>query len=178
MRSLHFRDAFPFRMEYRFTRSCLSDCAPDGFKNGLPCFVPGRGPCSPAAARTSFDKLSQLGSSYRNRWSTSEISQLTSEGVEQLEVWFGQYLPQFFYALLAPLTLFLIVGFLYWPAALVLFVCVPLIPVSIIAVQKFAKNCFPATGISTRGCRMTSWKTCRDLPPSSFTERMASITKR
>ena len=54
MRSLHFRDAFPFRMEYRFTRSCLSDCAPDGFKNGLPCFVPGRGPCSPAAARTSF----------------------------------------------------------------------------------------------------------------------------
>lgn len=87
-----------------------------------------------------FDKLSQLGSSYRNRWSTSEISQLTSEGVEQLEVWFGQYLPQFFYALLAPLTLFLIVGFLYWPAALVLFVCVPLIPVSIIAVQKFAKK--------------------------------------
>ena len=63
-----------------------------------------------------------------------------SEGVEQLEIYFGKYLPQFFYSMLAPLTLFIILGRVEFKAALVLFVCVPLIPVSIVLVQKFAKR--------------------------------------
>lgn len=87
-----------------------------------------------------YDKLCALGSAYLSRFHTSEIVSLTTEGVEQLEVYFAQYLPQFFYALLAPLTLFVIVCFLCWPAALVLLICVPLIPASIVAVQKFAKK--------------------------------------
>ncbi len=87
-----------------------------------------------------FSKLAQIGPSYLNQWSTAEIVQLFSEGVDQLETYFGSYIPQFFYALLAPFTLFLITLFLNWKAALVLLVCVPLIPASIIAVQKFAKK--------------------------------------
>ena len=59
---------------------------------------------------------------------TSEIVQISVEGVEQLETYFGAYLPQFFYAMLAPLTLFIVLGFVNVPAAAVLLVCVPLIP--------------------------------------------------
>lgn len=87
-----------------------------------------------------YDKLVRLGSSCQAKWSSSEISQLTTEGVEQLETYFGQYVPQLFYALLAPVTLFFALCLLSWKAALVLLVCVPLIPVSIVAVQKFAKK--------------------------------------
>ncbi|WP_290139935.1 ABC transporter ATP-binding protein/permease [uncultured Dubosiella sp.] len=87
-----------------------------------------------------FSKLAQIGPGYLNRWSTAEIVQLFGEGVDQLETYFGSYIPQFFYALLAPLTLFVVTLFLDWKAALVLLVCVPLIPASIIAVQKFAKK--------------------------------------
>lgn len=87
-----------------------------------------------------FSKLIQIGPSYLNRWSTAEIVQLFSEGVDQLEVYFGSYIPQFFYAMIAPFTLFAITLFLNWKAALVLLVCVPLIPASIIFVQKFAKK--------------------------------------
>ena len=87
-----------------------------------------------------FEKLCAIGPAYAARWSSSEITQLTTEGIEQLETYFGQYLPQLFFALLAPLTLFGIVSFLDLPSALVLLVCVPLIPASIIAVQKFAKR--------------------------------------
>lgn len=87
-----------------------------------------------------FQKLMQLGSSYRKTAATSEAVQLSTEGVDQLEIYFGKYVPQFFYSLLAPLTLFFIVGSINWNVALVLLLCVPLIPVSIVAVQKFAKK--------------------------------------
>lgn len=87
-----------------------------------------------------YQRLADMGTGYLRKWSTSEITQLTTEGVEQLETYFAQYIPQLFYALLAPLTLFVIVCFISWQSALVLLVCVPLIPVSIIAVQKFAKK--------------------------------------
>ena len=66
--------------------------------------------------------------------------QLSVEGCEQLETYFGQYLPQLFYSVLAPVTLFLVVAPLCLPAAIVLLVCVPLIPVTIVAVQKVAKK--------------------------------------
>lgn len=71
---------------------------------------------------------------------TAEVLQLAGEGVEQLETYFGAYLPQFFYAMLAPLTLFVVLCFVSVPAAVVLLVCVPLIPVAIAAVQTWAKK--------------------------------------
>lgn len=87
-----------------------------------------------------YQKLLRLGASYREQISTSEVVQISAEGVEQLEVYFGKYLPQLFYSLLAPLTLFVALSFVCWKASLVLLLCVPLIPLSIVAVQKFAKR--------------------------------------
>ena len=87
-----------------------------------------------------FDKLLRLGSSYNEQIATSQVVQLATEGVEQLETYFGKYIPQLFYSLLAPVTLFAVLAFVSVKAAAVLLICVPLIPVSIVAVQKFAKK--------------------------------------
>lgn len=87
-----------------------------------------------------YRKLLRLGVSYRESVTTSEIVQLSTEGVEQLETYFGAYLPQFFYAMAAPLTLFAVTAFISLKAALVLLICVPLIPAAIIFVQKIAKR--------------------------------------
>lgn len=87
-----------------------------------------------------YRKLLRLGSSYKEKAQTSEIVQISVEGVEQLETYSGAYLPQFFYAMLAPLTLFIVLGFVNVPAAAVLLVCVPLIPAAIAAVQTWAKK--------------------------------------
>lgn len=87
-----------------------------------------------------YRKLLRLESSYKEKAQTSEIVQISVEGVEQLETYFGAYLPQFFYAMLAPLTLFIVLGFVNVPAAAVLLVCVPLIPAAIAAVQTWAKK--------------------------------------
>ncbi len=87
-----------------------------------------------------YRKLLRLGSSYSQQVNTSEVVQIAVEGVEQLETYFGQYLPQFFYAILAPLTLFMVLACISFPVALVLLVCVPLIPVAIISIQRWAKK--------------------------------------
>ena len=87
-----------------------------------------------------YGKLLRLGSSYNEQVQTSEVVQVAVEGVDQLETYFGQYLPQFFYALLAPLTLFVALSFVNLPSAVVLLVCVPFIPLTIVAVQRFAKK--------------------------------------
>ena len=87
-----------------------------------------------------YRKLLRLGSAYREQVQTSEVVQVAVEGVDQLETYFGAYLPQFFYAMLAPLTLFLLLCFVNVPAAVVLLVCVPLIPIAIAAVQTWAKK--------------------------------------
>lgn len=87
-----------------------------------------------------YDKLLRLGASYNEQVSTSEVVQLSTEGVEQLETYFGRYLPQLFYSLLAPVTLFAVLSFVSFKASLILLICVPLIPISIVAVQKFAKK--------------------------------------
>lgn len=87
-----------------------------------------------------YEKLMRLGASYRDTVVTSEAVQVSTEGVDQLEIYFGKYVPQFFYSMLAPLTLFVIVGTMSLKVAVVLLLCVPLIPVSIVAVQKFAKR--------------------------------------
>lgn len=87
-----------------------------------------------------YQKLLRLGSAYREQVRTSEVVQVAVEGVDQLETYFGAYLPQFFYAMLAPITLFVVLCFVSWPVALALFCCVPLIPVAIAAVQTWAKK--------------------------------------
>ncbi|MCR5218328.1 ABC transporter ATP-binding protein/permease [Treponema sp.] len=87
-----------------------------------------------------YNKLLQLGTDYAENSSTAKTIQLTAEGVEQIEVWFGLYLPQFFYSMLASVTVFIILSFLNFKMALILFICVPLIPMSIICVQKIAKR--------------------------------------
>lgn len=87
-----------------------------------------------------YEKLLKLGSSYTEHVSTAEVVQLTGEGVEQLETYFGQYMPQFFYAFLAPITLFFVICPINFNVAITLLVCVPLIPISIVIVQKVAKR--------------------------------------
>lgn len=87
-----------------------------------------------------YQKLTRMGASYHEKVSTSEVLQVFVEGVDQLELYFGKYLPQFFYAMLAPITLFAVLVFVSWKASIVLIVCVPLIPLSIVAVQKIAKR--------------------------------------
>lgn len=87
-----------------------------------------------------YEKLLRLGTSYSEKVKTSEVVQVAVEGVDQLETYFGAYLPQFFYAMLAPLTLFVVLCFVNFPSAIVLLICVPLIPVAIVAVQRWAKK--------------------------------------
>ena len=111
--------------------------------------------CSIASSRMSFlssrtvkkklrhriyEKLLRLGTSYKEQVNTSEVVQVAVEGVDQLETYFGSYLPQFFYAMLAPLTLFCVLSFVNLPSAIVLLICVPLIPVTIVAIQRWAKK--------------------------------------
>ena len=100
---------------------------------------------SSANVRTSiresiYNKLLKLGVNYNDTISTSSIVQISVDGVEALEIYFGRYLPQLFYSLLAPLTLFLVIAPISFKAAIVLLICVPLIPISIAAVMKFAKK--------------------------------------
>ena len=112
-----------------------------------------------------YEKLLRLGTAYRESVRTSEVVQVAVEGVDQLEIYFGQYLPQFFYALLAPLTLFAVLAPVDLPSATVLLVCVPLIPAAIAAVQTWAKSCWAATGGNIPPWGIPSWKTCRASPP-------------
>lgn len=87
-----------------------------------------------------YEKMLKLGASYREQVSSSEVVQVSTEGVEQLETYFGKYLPQLFYSLIAPLTLFVILCRVSMKASVILLICVPLIPVSIVIVQKIAKK--------------------------------------
>lgn len=87
-----------------------------------------------------YEKMLKLGASYSEQVSSSEVVQVSTEGVEQLETYFGKYLPQLFYSLIAPVTLFVILCRVSMKASIILLVCVPLIPVSIVAVQKIAKK--------------------------------------
>ena len=87
-----------------------------------------------------YHKLCRLGLSYTDKIGTSEAVQIAGEGVDQLEIYFGSYLPQLFYSLIAPVTLFFIFLPISVKAAVVLLICVPLIPVAIMGVQQIAKR--------------------------------------
>lgn len=107
-------------------RSSLSVRIADRVKSGLRTMI--------------FSKLLRLGGNYHEKISTSEVVQVGTEGAEQLEFYMSQYVPQFFYSMVAPLTLFAIASTISLKVALVLLVCLPLIPVSIIVIQKMAKR--------------------------------------
>lgn len=111
-----------------------------------------------------YEKLLKLGGSYTSVESTSSIVQVMVEGVEQLEIYFGKYLPQFFYSLLVPITLFVFMSFISIKAALVFILCVPLIPVSIIAIMKIAKRILK-----------DYWKSYSDLG-GTFLENLQGLT--
>ena len=87
-----------------------------------------------------YEKMLKLGASYSEQVSSSEVVQVSTDGVEQLETYFGKYLPQLFYSLIAPLTLFIILCRVSLKASVILLICVPLIPISIVVVQKVAKR--------------------------------------
>ena len=111
-----------------------------------------------------YKKLLRLGTGYSSVESTSSIVQVMVEGVEQLEIYFGKYLPQFFYSLLVPVTLFIFMSFVSFKAALVFILSVPLIPISIIAIMKIAKRILK-----------DYWKSYSDLG-GSFLENLQGLT--
>lgn len=87
-----------------------------------------------------YSKLLRLGTSYNQKVNSSEVVQVAVEGVDQLETYFGSYLPQFFFSMIAPLTLFAVLSFVNFRSAAVLLICVPLIPITIAAIQTWAKK--------------------------------------
>ena len=89
-----------------------------------------------------YNKIVTLGVRSTDGMNMAGLTQVSMEGVEQLDLYFSSYIPQFFFSMLAPFILFLITVFIDWRAALVLLACVPLIPVSIVAVSKYAKKIF------------------------------------
>ena len=90
----------------------------------------------------TYDKIMRLGVRSSGDMSVAGLTQISLEGVEQLDTYFSQYLPQFFYSVLAPVLLFAVCAFIDLSTALILLACVPLIPVSIVAVSKYAKKVF------------------------------------
>ena len=89
-----------------------------------------------------YNKIVKLGVRSTDGMSMAGLTQVSMEGVEQLDLYYSSYIPQFFYAMIAPVVLFCITVWIDRPVALVLLACVPLIPVSIVAVSKYAKKIF------------------------------------
>lgn len=89
-----------------------------------------------------YNKILRLGVRTADEMSMAGLTQVSMEGVEQLDLYYSSYIPQFFYAMMAPVLLFLVTVWIQWQVALVLLCCVPLIPVSIVAVSKYAKKIF------------------------------------
>lgn len=90
----------------------------------------------------TYDKIVRLGVRSTDGMSIAGLTQVAMEGIEQLDLYYSSYIPQFFYAMLAPMVLFLVTVWIDWRVAVALICCVPLIPVSIIAVSKYAKKIF------------------------------------
>ena len=116
----------PMRFAFTMLASAMSDQASKDVKRTLRSSI--------------YAKLARLGPNYTETAATSEVVMLASEGVEQIDTYFAKYLPQLFYSLLAPVTLFVLLVGVHARSAILLLCCVPLIPLSIVAVQKFAKK--------------------------------------
>lgn len=89
-----------------------------------------------------FQKLMGFGVYYKERLRSAEAVQIIGEGIDQLEIYFSAYLPQFFYSMIAPIFLFFVIGSMSWTVAIVLLIGVPLIPLAIALIQTFAKKTF------------------------------------
>ena len=89
-----------------------------------------------------YNKIVKLGEKNVGEINMAGLTQVSLEGVEQLDLYYSSYIPQFFYAMIAPLILFFTTVWIDWRVATVLICCVPLIPMSIIAVSKYAKKIF------------------------------------
>ena len=90
----------------------------------------------------TYNKIVSLGVRSTDGMSIAGLTQVALEGIEQLHLYYSSYIPQFFYAMLAPVILFCITVWIDWRVALVLLACVPLIPISIVAVSRYAKRIF------------------------------------
>lgn len=90
----------------------------------------------------TYDKILKLGVRSTDGMSMAGLTQVSMEGIEQLDLYYSTYLPQFFFSMIAPILLFCICVGIDWRTSLVLLACVPLIPVSIVAVSKYAKKIF------------------------------------
>lgn len=90
----------------------------------------------------TYQKIILVGPSIFEKASLADLTQVSIEGIEQLDLYYSTYLPQFFYAMIAPILLFVISAFIDWKFGLVLLACVPLIPLSIVAVSKYANRIF------------------------------------
>lgn len=90
----------------------------------------------------TYDKILKLGVKSTDGMSMAGLTQVSMEGIEQLDLYYSTYLPQFFFSMIAPFILFAICVGIDWRTSLVLLACVPLIPVSIVAVSKYAKKIF------------------------------------
>lgn len=90
----------------------------------------------------TYDKIITLGVRTTEEMSMAGLTQVSMEGIEQLDLYYSSYLPQFFFSVIAPFILFAVCVFVDWRTSLVLLACVPLIPLSIVAVSKYAKKIF------------------------------------
>lgn len=90
----------------------------------------------------TYDKIVELGVRTTEEMSMAGLTQVSMEGIEQLDLYYSTYLPQFFFSLIAPVILFVIGAFVDVKTSLALLACVPLIPLSIVAVSKYAKRIF------------------------------------
>lgn len=92
-----------------------------------------------ALRKRVMEKAFRLGNTSRQLPATT-LAQLSGDGIEQLEMYYAHFLPQLFYCLLASLILFAYLVSLAWQPAVAMLVCVPFIPITIMAVMKIAKR--------------------------------------
>ena len=73
-----------------------------------------------ALRRTIYDRIAALGPGTVARKRSGALTLSLIDGVEQLETYFGQFLPQFLVSLLTPLLIFAVVAFIDLPVAVVM----------------------------------------------------------
>lgn len=125
-----------------------------------------------------YDKYVRLNGN--SKLKVQEISQLSSEGIEQLKLYYTSYLPSFFYSMMAPIALFILFCFFSWKVAIIYLVCVPLIPISIILVSKWAKKIFSTYWdkyLSLGGAYLDSIKGMKELLIFNYDKKMEEEMK-
>ena len=116
----------------RFVTGMISGNLRNGISNGVKTDLRNK----------TYRKIVDLGVNSADDMNVAGLTQVSLEGIEQLDLYYSSYLPQFFYAMIAPVLLFCVFVFIDWRTAVILLACVPLIPLSIVAVSKYAKKVF------------------------------------